>query len=230
MIILAGHHEDGVELVLPKSQLDLMEKLRLYAIGRKVSLSDPLPVSGSWLGQPGDTRLGERGQRSLQVGLDAVANPAAELDWRLADLCEPLPWLPPEQSARHLPQFLGLEANDGLSYRKGCFPGQEVIARVHYLGTVKRHLLGFELDGALGPPRHRVTRLESGRTGAHGDVLEQIVLGDRILGLAVCPIEWEAGSAVHCADEGNALNGRVVTPERLCYYLDNNNHKCGINQ
>lgn len=45
-----------------------------------------------------------------------------------------------ETQALYLPQQLGLEENEGLSYQKGCYIGQEAVARAHYKGAVNRHL------------------------------------------------------------------------------------------
>ncbi|MDZ3824653.1 MAG: tRNA-modifying protein YgfZ, partial [Pseudoxanthomonas sp.] len=41
-------------------------------------------------------------------------------------------------SGRFVPQWLGLERLPALSLRKGCYPGQEIVARIHYLGQSRR--------------------------------------------------------------------------------------------
>ena len=47
-------------------------------------------------------------------------------------------------SEKHIPQELNLDINElGVSFTKGCYPGQEVIARMHYLGSPKRRLFRF---------------------------------------------------------------------------------------
>ena len=51
-----------------------------------------------------------------------------------------IPWLQTETSGRFLPQELNLDTLDALSYTKGCYPGQEIIARLRYRGQVKRRL------------------------------------------------------------------------------------------
>ena len=51
-----------------------------------------------------------------------------------------IPWLRPETSGRFLPQELNLDHLDAVSFTKGCYPGQEIIARLHYRGQVKRRL------------------------------------------------------------------------------------------
>jgi len=45
-----------------------------------------------------------------------------------------------------IPQMVNLEQLDGLSFKKGCYPGQEIVARMHYLGKVKRTMQRFSSD------------------------------------------------------------------------------------
>ena len=61
--------------------------------------------------------------------------------WNYHDIVAGIPWLSEETSELFLPQELSLDVLNGLNYTKGCFPGQEVIARVHYRGNVKQRLL-----------------------------------------------------------------------------------------
>ena len=51
-----------------------------------------------------------------------------------------VPWVLPATSGLFLPQALNLDQLGGLSMDKGCYPGQEIVARVHFRGQVKRHL------------------------------------------------------------------------------------------
>jgi len=60
-------------------------------------------------------------------------------EWRASELALGITWLNPETSGEFLPQMLGFEALGAVNYRKGCYPGQEIVARTHYLGKVKRH-------------------------------------------------------------------------------------------
>lgn len=71
--------------------------------------------------------------------LDPVA--AADDQWRLAQWRAGWPWLPTTLSATCLPQALSLERLGGVATDKGCYPGQEIMARLHFRGTAsKRHL------------------------------------------------------------------------------------------
>jgi folate-binding protein YgfZ len=45
-----------------------------------------------------------------------------------------------------IPQSIHLERNDGISFTKGCYPGQEIVARTKYLGTIKRQLYQFSRE------------------------------------------------------------------------------------
>jgi tRNA-modifying protein YgfZ len=53
-------------------------------------------------------------------------------------------------SEKMVPQMLNLDINErGVNFSKGCFPGQEVVARLHYLGVAKRRLFAFESDSEI---------------------------------------------------------------------------------
>ena len=58
--------------------------------------------------------------------------------WQLHTILSGIPWLNNKNTEEYLPQELNLEQLDALSFKKGCFPGQEIVARVHYRGQVKR--------------------------------------------------------------------------------------------
>lgn len=64
-----------------------------------------------------------------------------ESAWDILDLEAGYAWLTEQTSGEFLPQMLHLEALRGLSYDKGCYPGQEIIARLHYRGQLKRRLM-----------------------------------------------------------------------------------------
>ena len=60
-------------------------------------------------------------------------------NWKVSELCSGITWLNEETSGEFLPQMLGFEELGAVNYKKGCYPGQEIVARTHYLGKVKRH-------------------------------------------------------------------------------------------
>lgn len=75
-------------------------------------------------------------------------------------------------SEKFIPQDLNLDINEvGVSFTKGCYPGQEVVARVHYLGKPKRRLYQFECDFKVSP-MDKLTLEDA--TSSVGAVLNQV--------------------------------------------------------
>jgi len=69
----------------------------------------------------------------------------SESDWNLLDMAQGIAWTSKSTREEFLPQLLGLEEIEGLSFNKGCYTGQEIIARMKYRGQLKRHLRYAEL-------------------------------------------------------------------------------------
>jgi len=70
-----------------------------------------------------------------------------------------IPAIYPETSEKFLPHELNLHLMDAISFDKGCYTGQEIIARMHYLGKLKTHLSQIKLQ--LKNPPERGTLLEN---------------------------------------------------------------------
>jgi len=67
--------------------------------------------------------------------------------WNKACIDSSLPEIFSVTSEKLVPQMLNLDINEfGVNFSKGCYPGQEVVARLHYLGSAKRRLFAFKLD------------------------------------------------------------------------------------
>lgn len=71
--------------------------------------------------------------------------------WRLLQIRAGEPEIFQDSQDLFIPQMANLDLLDGLSFRKGCYPGQEVVARMHYLGRLKKRM--FPISGAGLPPR-----------------------------------------------------------------------------
>lgn len=71
--------------------------------------------------------------------------------WRYLDIAAGLPWLAPETAEQFIPQMLNLDKLGGISFNKGCYTGQEVVARTHYLGKAKRGLGLLACDPPIEP-------------------------------------------------------------------------------
>lgn len=84
-------------------------------------------------------------------GLAAQATPVSNAIWRLHDIQAGLVWMNDDQSDAYLPQMVNWEALGGISFKKGCYTGQEVVARAHFRGQVKKRMVRAQLDGGLLP-------------------------------------------------------------------------------
>jgi len=80
---------------------------------------------------------------------DGEESPGARECWRLADIRAGLPVLAENLHEQLLPQWLGLDRLGAISVSRGCYPGQEVMSRLHFKGGNKRSLYRLELTGAL---------------------------------------------------------------------------------
>jgi folate-binding protein YgfZ len=83
----------------------------------------------------------------------ARATPAGHAAWDIARVEAGRPEFGVDMDDTTIPQEANLDALDAVSYTKGCYTGQEVVARVHFRGHVNRTLRGLKLTGALPPAR-----------------------------------------------------------------------------
>src|SRR3990167_5001748 len=121
---------DAFYLILPRSMIDIaLPALKKYAVFFKVQLSDiadEKPVA-------------------------ALANITDEAAWHRTNINAGIPAIYPETSGKFLPHELNLDKLGALNFDKGCYTGQEIIARMHYRGKLKTHLYRARLDSATRP-------------------------------------------------------------------------------
>jgi len=104
-----------------------------------------------------------------------------------------------------VPQVLNLDINEiGVNFSKGCFPGQEVVARLHYLGKVKRRLFAFKSSSPLsiGDTLHCA---ESKSAKASGNVISQVKFGADFYCLATLEVENKDNKITINNDQGPTL-------------------------
>lgn len=108
---------------------------------------------------------------ALWSTLAVNARPIGTEAWRLTDILAGFPALHPETAEQHVAQMLNLDQLDGISFTKGCYPGQEIVARLHYLGNLKRRMF-VARSPAEGVARGATVVLAGGEGQSVGDVLD----------------------------------------------------------
>jgi folate-binding protein YgfZ len=83
----------------------------------------------------------------LWAELSQAALPAGAEAWNWLQVHAGIPWITLPTQDKYVPQMVDLDAIGGVSFDKGCYPGQEIVARTHYLGEVKRRLRRGHADG-----------------------------------------------------------------------------------
>ena len=89
-----------------------------------------------------------------RLGRDAVVADAAV--WRWTRVRSGVPLITAATSDQFVPQTLNFELLDGISFRKGCYPGQEIVARMQYLGRLKERMYALRVAGDEPPPGTRL--------------------------------------------------------------------------
>ncbi|MFO1467109.1 MAG: hypothetical protein U1F35_11855 [Steroidobacteraceae bacterium] len=106
------------------------------------------------------------------------AQPGFEAAWRAADIAAGLPQVYEATREAFVPQMLNLDLLEGISFSKGCYTGQEIVARTQHLGRIKRRLFVLSLPAG----EHHIGEsvlLADGRSG-------------RLTDLVATPAGWRA--------------------------------------
>lgn len=89
-----------------------------------------------------DTAAGARAH------LAAMPSRAPEAAWAALDVAAGVPVITTHTQERYVPQMVNLDLIGGVSYTKGCYPGQEIVARTHYLGRLKQRMYRARVPAA----------------------------------------------------------------------------------
>lgn len=166
LLLLIKRAEDEILLVSPREILDeIRNTLSRYVLRSRIRIetddrfqlyghwSDPAatnsaPATGGAIFHRSDgfgLELGGQSQRQLLcISSDpntadaTTAAPPADDRWRADDIADGIPWIHTATQAEFIPQALGLARLSAYSVAKGCYPGQEIVARTHFLGRNKR--------------------------------------------------------------------------------------------
>ena len=154
-LLLVGRKDDTY-LVVASSDLlpGILARLQMFVLRSKVEFSTradlclygidqagDVPAPGVF--QPNNVKLHYLFAKSTD---EAGVNPE---QFREQEIRSRVTWLGSGTTEKFIPQMLGYENIGALSFTKGCYPGQEIVARTHYLGKVKRKPVVLEVEEKL---------------------------------------------------------------------------------
>jgi tRNA-modifying protein YgfZ len=167
---------DGIALLLPASLTErIAARLRKYVLRSKVKIDESPAAPG-------------------------IVEPAAyrDRDWQLAGIRAGLPQVYPETYESFVAQMLNLDLLGGIAFEKGCYTGQEIIARTHFRGAIKRRMFRFRSEG---PPPAPGTRVLAGEQHA-GDVVDAAATSEGCELLAVVSLAQQDAELELESDRG----------------------------
>ena len=109
--------------------------------------------------------------REIRDALLKNADLASEKAWDLTNIHAGIPFITPATQDQFVPQMANLDLLGGVSFTKGCYPGQEIVARMHYLGKLKQRMYLAHIAGDVAPQP--------------GDKLYSTATGDQAAGMVV---------------------------------------------
>ncbi len=242
------HHHDGYGMIQPKSALEVeLTEIKKYAVFSKVTIEQSsdiiLGVSGvkaddfianlteevgDVRGVPGGTAVKIAKARWLlamnsQAAQSMLENNEATLTthelWNRFDIEAALPFVSSRAQNEHIPQALNLQALGGISFTKGCYTGQETVARAKYRGINKRAM--YIVKGAtttdLSEEPIELERSVGENWRAVGSLLTHYQFSDnQAIGLIVLPNNLDDDTRLRLASQPEC----EWSIEQLPYSLD----------
>ncbi|TWR98297.1 CAF17-like 4Fe-4S cluster assembly/insertion protein YgfZ [Pseudomonas saxonica] len=135
--------------------------------------------------------------------------------WLLGQIRDGIGQVMGETRELFIPQMLNLQAVGGVSFKKGCYTGQEIVARMQYLGKLKRRLYRLSL-GATELPLPGTPLFAPGHNSAVGEVVIAAYAEEGIELLAVLTADAVEAGEIHVAE----AQGPKLTVLDLPYTLD----------
>jgi folate-binding protein YgfZ len=188
-------YQDNYLLQMPHELVSIaLKALQKYAVFFKVSLTDiskELPLIGyqgdalsnmpeeidaqlsttEWAG----IHLPGRQSRYQFIGGSPVfinTQPGHINQWEALDIMQTIPAIYPETSGKFLPHELNLPQINAVSFNKGCYTGQEIIARMHYRGKLKTQLFQAKITTDLDLKRGNDTYRDNKSCGSLVDYVQ----------------------------------------------------------
>ncbi|MBV1916027.1 MAG: folate-binding protein [Pseudomonadales bacterium] len=145
-LVLIGCWGEQIDPLL-EAQLDLQplsqNEIRSAALGLVIPV-DKNPLRFICMG---NIENSQKLWNKLAINCEKVPSP----NWQLMNIRSGMPEISISTTEQFIPQMLNLDLIGGISFKKGCYTGQEIVARSHYLGKQKRRLLRLQTLASITP-------------------------------------------------------------------------------
>ena len=205
----------GKYIVFSKAELSVSEQWLQYGLwgtdlGEQLALPTTEPMQawqhegGYWVALSGgrfEVALPAALAESFEQALPATLKRASEAAYQAEEIRAGIAHVVPETFEQLLPHALNYQYTGHLHFNKGCYTGQEIVARMHYKGKVKRPLSLARYSAAVSPAAGSV--IVDSNDKAVGEVVNAAVVDGEVLLLAnisdsavneahieQCPLEW----------------------------------------
>ncbi|PIW59656.1 tRNA-modifying protein YgfZ [Shewanella sp. CG12_big_fil_rev_8_21_14_0_65_47_15] len=238
--------QDALFMLMPRDAIEVdLPQLQKYAVFSKATLSNAsaewtlLGVAGEQASQFVSEHFGEVTQELTLVEQGAILKDADRFilvltpeaanalvaehtvfdasAWQALEIVAGYPNITASHASQYVPQMCNLQAVNGISFNKGCYMGQETIARMKYRGGNKRalYILRGHTDQQISLESGLEIAMEEGfRRG--GQIIEFVQRGNQVLLTAVLANDTENTAKLRFADDEESS----LTIQALPYSLD----------
>jgi folate-binding protein YgfZ len=146
--------------------------------------------------------------------LNVRCAPVGANSWRLLDILAGIPTVSLGTKEAYVPQMMNYELIGGVSFKKGCYTGQEVVARMHYLGAPKRRMyrIHFDTDDIPAPGTKLFTNTDDNEQSIGSIVMGAAHPDGGVETLAVILIKYADGSQPVLLGSSEGIPGKVHLP------------------
>lgn len=136
---------------------------------------------------------------TIHSTLSASAREHTENDWARSEIEAGIPVITAATQEEYVPQMVNLDLIGAVSYSKGCYPGQEIVARMHYLGRLKQRMYRVQVcSDSVAMPGDAIYSREFGADQASGAIINAVqIAGAGFEALAVIQTASAAGGSAH---------------------------------
>jgi folate-binding protein YgfZ len=207
-----------------------LKRLSMFVLRAKCKLSDAsaeLPLHGvagpaalaagdvgHWAARPGGMGLrladAQGVARALFIGTAPDLPPLEASAWQWLEVASGVARIVGATVEQFVPQMINLELVGGVNFQKGCYPGQEIVARSQYRGTIKRRAFVFQAAGPATPGQELFHSSDAAQPA--GLVANAASIGERHLLLAELKLALLDGGSLHLGRADGPLLTRAEMP------------------